>query len=53
MGSTSYEASSGIKVSYYYQKWPWLAFFASFAAKIPMLPVYMYVRMYVYLLNCT
>ena len=33
VGTTSYEALSVIKFSSYNQKWLWLAFFASFAAK--------------------
>ena len=37
---TSDEALSVIKFSSYNQKWLWLAFFASFAAKVPMLPVH-------------
>ena len=40
VGTTSYEALSVIKFSSYNQKWLWLAFFASFAAKVPMLPVH-------------
>nr|YP_448627.1 NADH dehydrogenase subunit 4 [Fucus vesiculosus]AAR29321.1 NADH dehydrogenase subunit 4 [Fucus vesiculosus] len=42
VGSTSYEALSVIKFSSYNQKWLWLAFFASFAAKVPMLPVHIW-----------
>ena len=42
VGTTSYEALSVIKFSSYNQKWLWLAFFASFAAKVPMLPVHIW-----------
>ena len=42
VGSTSYEVLSTIKFSGYNQKWLWLAFFASFAAKVPMLPVHIW-----------
>nr|QWK44545.1 NADH dehydrogenase subunit 4 [Dictyoneurum californicum]BAY00473.1 NADH dehydrogenase subunit 4 [Dictyoneurum californicum]BAY00474.1 NADH dehydrogenase subunit 4 [Dictyoneurum reticulatum] len=41
-GSTNYEALSAINFSSYDQKWLWLAFFASFAAKVPMLPVHIW-----------
>ena len=41
-GSTSYEVLLTIKFSAYNQKWLWLAFFASFAAKVPMLPVHIW-----------
>ena len=41
-GSTNYEALSVIGFSSYDQKWLWLAFFASFAAKVPMLPVHIW-----------
>ena len=44
VGTTCYEALSVIKFSSYNQKWLWLAFFASlsFAAKVPMLPVHIW-----------
>nr|YP_011008237.1 NADH dehydrogenase subunit 4 [Halosiphon tomentosus]WBP70138.1 NADH dehydrogenase subunit 4 [Halosiphon tomentosus] len=42
VGSTNYEALSVIGFSSYDQKWLWLAFFASFAAKVPMLPVHIW-----------
>ena len=35
-GSTNYESLATISFSSYDQKWLWLAFFASFAAKVPM-----------------
>ena len=41
-GSTNYEALSVINFSFYDQKWLWFAFFASFAAKVPMLPVHIW-----------
>nr|QWK44927.1 NADH dehydrogenase subunit 4 [Pseudochorda nagaii] len=41
-GSTNYEVLSVIGFSSYDQKWLWLAFFASFAAKVPMLPVHIW-----------
>ena len=41
-GSTNYETLSVIKFSSYDQKWLWFAFFASFAAKVPMLPVHIW-----------
>nr|YP_011008062.1 NADH dehydrogenase subunit 4 [Desmarestia aculeata]WBP69928.1 NADH dehydrogenase subunit 4 [Desmarestia aculeata] len=41
-GTTDYEALSVIGFSSYDQKWLWLAFFASFAAKVPMLPVHIW-----------
>nr|QWK44888.1 NADH dehydrogenase subunit 4 [Saccharina subsessilis] len=41
-GSTNYEVLSVINFSSYDQKWLWLAFFASFAAKVPMLPVHIW-----------
>jgi proton-translocating NADH-quinone oxidoreductase chain M len=41
-GSTNYESLSGVSFSNYDQKWLWLAFFASFAAKVPMLPVHIW-----------
>nr|YP_009672655.1 NADH dehydrogenase subunit 4 [Dictyopteris divaricata]QDB64140.1 NADH dehydrogenase subunit 4 [Dictyopteris divaricata] len=41
-GTTSYEALLGIKFSEYDQRWLWLAFFASFAAKVPMLPFHIW-----------
>nr|YP_009549857.1 NADH dehydrogenase subunit 4 [Cladosiphon okamuranus]AYW52571.1 NADH dehydrogenase subunit 4 [Cladosiphon okamuranus] len=41
-GSTSYEALATIEFSSYDQRWLWLAFFASFAAKVPMLPVHIW-----------
>nr|YP_010401882.1 NADH dehydrogenase subunit 4 [Sargassum ilicifolium var. conduplicatum]UQV81057.1 NADH dehydrogenase subunit 4 [Sargassum ilicifolium var. conduplicatum] len=42
VGSTSYEILSITKFSDYNQRWLWLAFFASFAAKVPMLPVHIW-----------
>nr|YP_009154080.1 NADH dehydrogenase subunit 4 [Turbinaria ornata]AJF48267.1 NADH dehydrogenase subunit 4 [Turbinaria ornata] len=42
VGSTSYEVLSITKFSNYNQRWLWLAFFASFAAKVPMLPVHIW-----------
>ena len=42
VGSTSYEALAVIKCSSYNQKWLWLAFFASFAAKVPILSVHIW-----------
>nr|YP_009050519.1 NADH dehydrogenase subunit 4 [Sargassum fusiforme]AIG23786.1 NADH dehydrogenase subunit 4 [Sargassum fusiforme]QJC59493.1 NADH dehydrogenase subunit 4 [Sargassum fusiforme] len=42
VGSTSYEILSITKFSNYNQRWLWLAFFASFAAKVPMLPVHIW-----------
>jgi len=41
-GTTDYEALSVIGFSSYDQKWLWLAFFASFAAKVPMLPLHIW-----------
>ena len=41
VGSTSYEALSVIKFSSYNQKWLWLAFCASFAAKVPMFHIWL------------
>nr|YP_011007957.1 NADH dehydrogenase subunit 4 [Chorda asiatica]QWK44429.1 NADH dehydrogenase subunit 4 [Chorda asiatica]WBP69788.1 NADH dehydrogenase subunit 4 [Chorda asiatica] len=41
-GSTNYEVLSVVGFSSYDQKWLWLAFFASFAAKVPMLPVHIW-----------
>jgi len=41
-GTTDYEALSVVGFSSYDQKWLWLAFFASFAAKVPMLPVHIW-----------
>ncbi len=41
-GSTNYESLAVISFSSYDQKWLWLAFFASFAAKVPMLPVHIW-----------
>lgn len=41
-GTTNYESLSTIMFSYYDQRWLWLAFFASFAAKVPMLPVHIW-----------
>nr|ANS57848.1 NADH dehydrogenase subunit 4 [Pleurocladia lacustris] len=41
-GSTNYETLATISFSSYDQKWLWLAFFASFAAKVPMLPVHIW-----------
>nr|YP_011008341.1 NADH dehydrogenase subunit 4 [Scytothamnus australis]WBP70312.1 NADH dehydrogenase subunit 4 [Scytothamnus australis] len=41
-GSTNYEALSLVSFCLYDQKWLWLAFFASFAAKVPMLPVHIW-----------
>ena len=41
VGNTSYKALSVIKCSYN-QKWLWLAFFASFAAKVQMLSVHIW-----------
>jgi proton-translocating NADH-quinone oxidoreductase chain M len=41
-GSTNYEALATVGFSSYDQKWLWLAFFASFAAKVPMLPVHIW-----------
>nr|YP_011008272.1 NADH dehydrogenase subunit 4 [Hapterophycus canaliculatus]WBP70173.1 NADH dehydrogenase subunit 4 [Hapterophycus canaliculatus] len=41
-GSTSFESLSTVGFSFYDQKWLWLAFFASFAAKVPMLPVHIW-----------
>jgi len=41
-GTTDYEALSVVSFSSYDQKWLWLAFFASFAAKVPMLPVHIW-----------
>lgn len=42
VGSTNYEVLATIGFSSYDQKWLWLAFFASFAAKVPMLPVHIW-----------
>nr|YP_009049447.1 NADH dehydrogenase subunit 4 [Sargassum muticum]YP_010381324.1 NADH dehydrogenase subunit 4 [Sargassum kjellmanianum]UVW81858.1 NADH dehydrogenase subunit 4 [Sargassum siliquastrum]AIE46242.1 NADH dehydrogenase subunit 4 [Sargassum muticum]UDH59709.1 NADH dehydrogenase subunit 4 [Sargassum kjellmanianum]UQV81242.1 NADH dehydrogenase subunit 4 [Sargassum muticum] len=42
VGSTNYEILSIIKFSNYNQRWLWLAFFASFASKVPMLPVHIW-----------
>ena len=42
VGSTNYESLATVKFSFYDQKWLWLAFFASFAAKVPMLPVHIW-----------
>lgn len=41
-GSTNYESLSTLNFSFYDQKWLWVAFFASFAAKVPMLPVHIW-----------
>nr|YP_009254723.1 NADH dehydrogenase subunit 4 [Ectocarpus siliculosus]CBJ18022.1 NADH dehydrogenase subunit 4 [Ectocarpus siliculosus] len=41
-GSTNYESLATVSFSNYDQKWLWLAFFASFAAKVPMLPVHIW-----------
>jgi len=41
-GSTNYEVLSVIGFSFYDQKWLWLSFFASFAAKVPMLPLHIW-----------
>nr|QWK44698.1 NADH dehydrogenase subunit 4 [Lessonia variegata] len=41
-GSTNYEILSVVTFSSYDQKWLWFAFFASFAAKVPMLPVHIW-----------
>nr|YP_011008376.1 NADH dehydrogenase subunit 4 [Sporochnus bolleanus]WBP70347.1 NADH dehydrogenase subunit 4 [Sporochnus bolleanus] len=41
-GSTNYEVLSVVSFSSYAQNWLWLAFFASFAAKVPMLPVHIW-----------
>nr|YP_011008446.1 NADH dehydrogenase subunit 4 [Undaria peterseniana]WBP70417.1 NADH dehydrogenase subunit 4 [Undaria peterseniana] len=41
-GSTNYEVLSVVNFSSYDQKWLWFAFFASFAAKVPMLPVHIW-----------
>lgn len=38
VGSTNYIVLSFINFSFNDQKWLWLLFFASFAAKVPMLP---------------
>nr|YP_011008414.1 NADH dehydrogenase subunit 4 [Syringoderma abyssicola]WBP70385.1 NADH dehydrogenase subunit 4 [Syringoderma abyssicola] len=41
-GSTNFEALSVIEFSSHDQRWLWLAFFASFAAKVPMLPFHIW-----------
>nr|YP_011008027.1 NADH dehydrogenase subunit 4 [Cutleria multifida]WBP69893.1 NADH dehydrogenase subunit 4 [Cutleria multifida] len=41
-GSTNYEVLSAVAFSPYDQRWLWLAFFASFASKVPMLPVHIW-----------
>nr|QWK45003.1 NADH dehydrogenase subunit 4 [Analipus japonicus] len=41
-GSTHFEVLNMIGFSPYTQRWLWLAFFASFAAKVPMLPVHIW-----------
>ncbi len=42
VGTTGYEALSSFKFSEYDQRWLWLAFFASFAAKAPMVPFHIW-----------
>nr|YP_011008100.1 NADH dehydrogenase subunit 4 [Dictyotopsis propagulifera]WBP69966.1 NADH dehydrogenase subunit 4 [Dictyotopsis propagulifera] len=42
VGTTNYEVLSTIHFSEYSQKWLWLAFFASFAIKVPMLPFHIW-----------
>ncbi|CAL8412684.1 unnamed protein product [Dictyota dichotoma] len=41
-GTSNYEILSTIEFSEYSQRWLWLAFFASFAAKVPMLPFHIW-----------
>lgn len=41
-GTTNYEVLSSIQFPVYDQKWLWLSFFASFAAKVPMLPFHIW-----------
>lgn len=42
VGTTNYEILSSTRFSLYDQRWLWLAFFASFAAKVPMLPFHIW-----------
>ena len=42
VGTTNYEILSCTHFSLYDQRWLWLAFFASFAAKVPMLPFHIW-----------
>nr|QWE51012.1 Nad4 [Phaeophyceae sp.] len=42
VGSTDYEVLSTFTFSSYDEKWLWLAFFASFAVKVPMLPLHIW-----------
>lgn len=42
VGTTGYEALSSYEFSQYSQRWLWLAFFASFAAKAPMVPFHIW-----------
>lgn len=41
-GTSNYEILSTVHFSEYTQRWLWLAFFASFAAKVPMLPFHIW-----------
>lgn len=41
-GTTNYEVLCTMSFSEYDQRWLWLAFFASFAAKVPMLPFHIW-----------
>lgn len=42
VGSTDYEALLAFDFSFYEQRFIWLAFFASFASKVPMIPVHIW-----------
>lgn len=41
-GTTNYEALLSVQFNQFDQKWLWLAFFVSFAAKVPMLPFHIW-----------
>ena len=42
VGSTDYETLLAFDFSFYEQRFIWLAFFASFASKVPMIPVHIW-----------
>jgi len=42
VGSTNYEILLSFDFSFYEQRFIWLAFFASFASKVPMIPVHIW-----------
>jgi proton-translocating NADH-quinone oxidoreductase chain M len=42
VGSTDYETLLAFDFSFYEQRFLWLAFFASFASKVPMIPVHIW-----------